>query len=55
MIIQEKLYVINCLEKGERIADICRNGRFAYASIWKIRDNTVGITENAKSGTKVFV
>jgi hypothetical protein len=55
MIIQEKLYVISCLEKGEQIADICRNVRFANASICKICDNTAGITESAKSGTKVFV
>jgi len=55
MIIQEKLYVISRLGKGEWIADICRNVRFVYASICKIRDNTAEITENAKSGAEVFV
>jgi hypothetical protein len=46
---------ISRLEKGERIADIYRNVRYAHASICKICDNTAGITENAKLGTKVFV
>jgi hypothetical protein len=55
MIIQEKLYVISCLEEGEQIADICLNVRFAHASVFKIGDNTAGITENTKSGSKVFV
>jgi len=55
MTIQEKLYVISHLEKGEQIADICLNVRFAHAGVCKICNNTGGITENAKSGTKVFV
>jgi len=33
----------------------CHNIRFADASLCKIHDTTAGNTENAKSGTKVFV
>jgi hypothetical protein len=47
--IEDKLYVISRLEKGERIVDTCCNVRHT------IRDNADKIKEIAKSGTKVFV
>jgi hypothetical protein len=53
--IEEKLYVISQLEKGEQIVDICCNVRLTHSSIHIIRDNADGIKECAKSGTKVFV
>jgi len=37
--IEEKLGVINCLEKGEQTVDICHNVRLAYGSIHTICDN----------------
>ena len=52
---EEKLDVINRLEKGERIFYICRNVRRSRVSVRTIRGNANRITESAKSGTKVFV
>ena len=52
---EEKLDVIRWLEKGERIVDICCNVRFTPSSVLTLRDNTERITENVRSGTKVFV
>jgi hypothetical protein len=43
------------LEKGEQIADICRNVRFTHISVHTIHDNADRITESAKSRTKIFV
>jgi hypothetical protein len=45
----------NRLEKGERIVYICSNVRLAHSSVHTIRDNSDGIKESSKSGTKVFV
>jgi hypothetical protein len=53
--IEEILEIIGRLEKGERIFDICHNVRLAHSSIHTVRDNADGITESAKSGTKVFL
>jgi hypothetical protein len=39
IVIEEKLGVISCLEKGEQIVDICHNVRLAYGSVHTIRDN----------------
>jgi len=36
---EEKLYVINLLEKGKRIADLCCNVRLAHRSVGTIHDN----------------
>jgi hypothetical protein len=52
---EETLHVISRREKGERIADICRNVRLAHGSVHTIRDNADRIKESAKPGTKVFV
>ena len=52
---EEKLYVISCLEKGERIVDICHNFRLSCISVCTIHDNADRITESAKSGPKGFV
>jgi len=41
--IEEKLGIINCLEKGEQIVDICHNVRLAYGSVHTIRDNADGV------------
>jgi len=52
--IEEKLYVISQLEKGDQTFDICRNVRYAHISVRTIRYNDNRITGGAKSGTKVF-
>jgi hypothetical protein len=52
---EEKLDVISWLEKGEQIVDEFRNVRFTPSSVLTLRDNAERITENVKSGTKVFV
>jgi hypothetical protein len=52
---EEKLHIISQLEKGERIADICRNVRLAHSSIHTFHDYTDRIKESAKSGTSVCV
>jgi hypothetical protein len=49
--IEDKLDIINRLENGERIADICRNVRLAHSSVRTIRDNADKIKASAKSGT----
>jgi hypothetical protein len=49
--IEQKLAIINRLEKGERIVDICRNVRRAHSIVHAICDNAVRIKESAKSGT----
>jgi hypothetical protein len=51
----EKLYVLNQNEKGERIIDIRHKVRLAHSGIRTIRDNAYRIIESAKSGTEVFV
>jgi hypothetical protein len=53
--IEEKLYVISRLEKGEQNVDIYRNVRLTHSSVHTIRDNAYRIKGSAKSGTKVFV
>jgi len=52
--IEEKLYIINQLEKCEWIVDICCNVRLAHSSARAICDNADRNKESAKSGTKVF-
>ena len=52
--IEEKLDVIS-LKKGEWTVDICHNVRLPHSSICTIHDNADGISESAKSGTKVFL
>jgi DDE superfamily endonuclease./Tc5 transposase DNA-binding domain./CENP-B N-terminal DNA-binding domain. len=51
--IEEKLEVINRLEKGERIANVCRALGWAKSTVRTIRNNADRIKESAKSGTKV--
>jgi hypothetical protein len=46
--IEEKLHVINQLEKGEQIVDICRNVRLTHSSVHTIRNNADRIKESAK-------
>jgi len=53
--LKRKLDVISKLDKGERIVDIWRNVILAHISLRTMCDNGDGITESAKSGTKVFV
>jgi hypothetical protein len=53
--IEEKLDVISWLEKDEWIVDICHNARYACSSIYTICENADKITENAISGSKVFI
>ena len=53
--IEEKWDVTRRLQKCEGIVDISCNVRFAHTSIHTIQDNAVWITENVRSGTKVFV
>jgi len=53
--IEEKLYLINRLEKCERIIDIWCNVRFAHSSAHTIHDSADRIKESAKSGTKMFM
>ena len=53
--IEEKLDVINWLEKDKRIVYIYCNVRPARVSVRIICGNADRITENSKSGTKVFV
>jgi hypothetical protein len=53
--IEGKLHVINRLERGERIVDICRNVRLAHSSVHTICDNADRSKESAKSGNEVFV
>ena len=50
-----KLDVISQLERGEQIVDICPNVRLTNISVCTICDNADRITENTRSGTKVFV
>ena len=50
--IAEKLEVINRLEKGERIANICRALGLAKSTVRTIRNNADRIKESAKSGTR---
>jgi len=50
--IEEKLQVINRLEKGERIAHICRALGLAKSTVRTIRNNADRIKESAKSGTR---
>jgi len=50
--IEEKLEVINRLEKGERIANICRAFGLAKSTVRTIRSNADRIKESAKSGTR---
>jgi len=52
---EEKLDIISQLEKDERILDICHNVGFTHISMHAICENADRITENAKSGTQVFV
>ena len=52
--IEEKLDVINRLEKGEQIVDIRRNIRLAHGCMCTVLDNSDRFVENAKSGTEVF-
>jgi len=52
---EEKLDVISCLEKCERIVDIWRNVRFAHRSVRTVCDDADRITESVRSGPKVFV
>ena len=51
--IEEKLDAVYQLKNGEWIIDICHNVRFTHISICTVSDD--GITESAKSGSKVFV
>jgi hypothetical protein len=53
--IEEKLYMISWLDKGERIVDTCCNVWLAHSSVHTICDNSDRIKESAKSGNKVFV
>jgi hypothetical protein len=53
--IEDILYVISRLEKGERNVDVCCNVRLAHSTIRTIRDNAERIKASAKSGAKVFV
>ena len=46
--IEEKLHVINRLEKGEQIVDICHNVRLTHSSVHTIRNNADRIKESAK-------
>ena len=46
--IEEALYVVSRLQKGERI-DIRRNVRFAHSGVSTIRDNADRFAESAKS------
>jgi len=46
---KEKLYVISCLGKGERIVDICHNVRLAHSSVPTLCGNADRITGIAKS------
>jgi len=50
--IEEKLEVINRLEKGERIANICRALGLAKSTVRTIRNNADRIKESAKSGIR---
>jgi len=50
--IEEKLDIKSQLEKSERIVAIWQNVRLDHISIDIVGDNTDGITESAKSGTK---
>jgi len=52
---EEKLDIISQPEKGKQIFYICSNVLFAHISVRTIHDNADRITENAQSGTKVFV
>jgi hypothetical protein len=49
----EKLEVINRLENGERIVNVCRALGLAKSTVRTIRNNAHRIKESAKSGTKV--
>jgi hypothetical protein len=51
--VDEKLDVISQHGNGEQIANVCYDVRLAYSSVCTIFDNACGITEIAKSGTKV--
>ena len=53
--IEKRLDIVNWLEKGEQIVDICHNVRYARCSVRTIRDNADRITESAKSETEVFM
>ena len=53
--VEEKLKVISRLARGELYVDVCRNVSFPYISVSTVRDNTDGVTESTKSGTKVLV
>lgn len=53
--VEEKLDIINQLEKGLRIVDICCNVWFAHSSICTIPDNGDRIKESAKLWSKVFI
>jgi len=53
--IEEKLYLINRLEKCERIVDIWCNVKLTHSSAHAIHDSADRIKESAKSGTKVFM
>jgi hypothetical protein len=53
--IGEKLDITWQLEKCEQIVDIWHNVRFTHSSVHTICRNADRITENAKSGTEVFV
>jgi hypothetical protein len=52
---EEKLDVLNQLEKGEKIVDTCRNVRFTHSSVHTVSDNVDRSTESGRTGTKVFL
>ena len=52
---EQKLDIINQLEKGQRTVDLCYNVRLANSSVCTVHYNTDRIKESAKSGTKVCI
>jgi hypothetical protein len=53
--IEETLYAISRIEKGERYVDICGNVKLTHRIVRTIHDNADRIKASAKSGSKVFV
>jgi len=52
--VEEKLDVIDRLEKGEQVVDICRNARLPHSCVHAVCDNSTTI-KGATSWNKVFV
>ena len=52
--VEEKLDVIDRLEKGEQVVDICHNVGFPHSCVHAVWDNAASI-KGAKSWNKMFV